>query len=105
MIDISDGLILDLHRIIVSSKKGAVLFASAIPKKRNVSLTHALYDGEDFELLFTLSPREAKKLERKKQLTTPMCRIGVITKKNSGITLIQTDGSKCKIKPKGYTHF
>ncbi|MFC1704585.1 thiamine-phosphate kinase [Candidatus Omnitrophota bacterium] len=105
MIDISDGLALDLHRIAESSKVGAKLFASAIPKKKNVSLTQALYDGEDFELLFTLSPREAQKLDRKKRLTTPLHMIGIIAKKSSGITLIQEDGTKRKIKPRGYTHF
>ncbi len=70
MIDISDGLSLDLARVCESSRVGARVFSKQIPvskaakalskKSGKPALTHALSDGEDYELLFTLSPKEAE---------------------------------------------
>ena len=54
MMDISDGLATDLRHILKASGVGAELDGSLIP--RNGTLEKALYDGEDFELLFTTSP-------------------------------------------------
>ncbi len=72
MIDISDGLALDLHRICEASHCGARLFAEKIPissaaitqsaQDGKSALDHALHDGEDFELLFTVSSEDGKKL-------------------------------------------
>jgi thiamine-monophosphate kinase len=61
MVDISDGLTRDLQHICRASNVGAVLYASAIPIHDDAMqmhdhlspLEHALYDGEDYELLFT----------------------------------------------------
>lgn len=63
MIDISDGLAADLHHLARASQVGAVVVADQIPistAARNqlgslTPLEHALSDGEDFELLFTLA--------------------------------------------------
>lgn len=59
MIDISDGLSGDLNHILKASRVGARLDYMSIPRQRRVSLSQALNDGEDFELLFTLSPKSA----------------------------------------------
>ena len=56
MMDISDGLATDLRHILKASGVGAELDRSAIPL--NGTLEQALYDGEDFELLFT-APADA----------------------------------------------
>jgi thiamine-monophosphate kinase len=74
MIDVSDGLALDLHRILDASSVGARLMGGKIPCSRDAGLCartsgkspleHALSDGEDFELLFTLSPQGAEALLR-----------------------------------------
>jgi thiamine-monophosphate kinase len=53
MMDISDGLATDLRHILKASGVGAELDSSKIP--RVGILEEALYDGEDFELLFTSS--------------------------------------------------
>lgn len=63
--DISDGLSLDLSRLCRESKVGAVLDSSLIPisaaaqrlaeQTGKDALYHALTDGEDFELLLTMS--------------------------------------------------
>ena len=59
MIDISDGLSGDLNHILKESQVGARLDTAFIPRYKGVSSSQALNDGEDFELLFTLSPKSA----------------------------------------------
>ncbi|MBH58111.1 MAG: hypothetical protein CMJ82_13120 [Planctomycetaceae bacterium] len=56
--DVTDGLVIDLHSILPGDL-GAVLYANSIPCREPSGdaasdLKHALYDGEDFELLFTV---------------------------------------------------
>ncbi len=60
MLDISDGLASDLQRLVESGHVGFDICSKKIPA--NGSLRAALTDGEDFELLFTVSPRDAGKL-------------------------------------------
>jgi thiamine-monophosphate kinase len=60
MMDISDGLATDLRHILKQSGVGAWLESDQVP--RNGSLDQALHDGEDFELLFTVSPENADEL-------------------------------------------
>jgi len=67
MIDISDGLAADLGHILRESKVGAVLSKETIPRRAKATLQQALSDGEDFELLFTLPPKEARKMNKRKQ--------------------------------------
>jgi thiamine-monophosphate kinase len=72
MLDVSDGLAADLNHICEESRCGAVLTAEAIPisdAARALSrasgkspLEHALGDGEDFELVFAVSPDAGRKL-------------------------------------------
>ncbi len=62
MMDISDGLSGDLNHILKASRVGARLDHASIPRHKGASLSQALNDGEDFELLFTLSPAKARAL-------------------------------------------
>ncbi|HVK14987.1 MAG TPA: thiamine-phosphate kinase, partial [Gemmataceae bacterium] len=64
MIDLSDGLAKDLHHICEESRCGAVLSADAIPRNTGCGLAEALGDGEDFELVFTVSPGDGGRLSR-----------------------------------------
>ena len=74
MIDVSDGLAADLNHILEESRCGAVLFAEAIPvapaavqlstSSGKTPLQHALGDGEDFELVFTVSPADGERILR-----------------------------------------
>jgi thiamine-monophosphate kinase len=64
MIDLSDGLSRDLRHICRESKVGALIDAEKVPIHPDVlrladsgsPLEHALHDGEDYELLFTIAP-------------------------------------------------
>jgi thiamine-monophosphate kinase len=50
-IDISDGLVIDLHSLSLESGVSAELHQ--IPLAKGATLNNALYKGEDYELLFT----------------------------------------------------
>ncbi len=63
MMDLSDGLAIDLPRLARASGCGFTLNEAAIPRTRGATLAQALGDGEDFELLFSIAPRQAAKLE------------------------------------------
>lgn len=104
MIDISDGLASDLGHILEQSKAGARLWAERIPCAKGASLNNALYDGEDFELLFTLKAGEAGKFMRKKH-PFRFIHIGEITRHKGKLVLAAGDGKEKRIPLKGYTHF
>ena len=98
MIDISDGLVLDLNRILKASSVGACIYEDAIPVSKDaLSVKNALYDGEDYELLFTMNAKDAAK--------TPFKIIGKIVDKNSGYKIVRSSGRKEDVKIKGYLHF
>ena len=86
MLDVSDGLVADLYHILEESHCGAVLNASTIPVSAAAAagtddrtpLQRALGDGEDFELLFTLSASEAERLLKRQDLPVPVSHIGEI---------------------------
>jgi thiamine-monophosphate kinase len=55
MMDLSDGVARDLPRLAMASGCGFLLDRESIPVTEGCGLKQALEDGEDFELLFTLS--------------------------------------------------
>jgi thiamine-monophosphate kinase len=104
MIDISDGLIIDLSHILQESRVGAVIYEGLIPQSRQSrNLKDALFTGEDFELLFTLSRKQAEKLFAK---NPDYCRpIGKIVEKDLGLRLCDRNGNEKIIRPMGFRHF
>ena len=108
MIDISDGLSSDLNRICRQSNVGAIINAERIPisdeaEKSEDPLDSALNDGEDFELLFTLSEKDCQKLLEKWDEAIAITEIGEIT--NTGkMQIKQADGQITDLQPSGYEH-
>lgn len=108
MIDISDGLSSDLRHLCTASAVGARIFADLLPFDENLKnlekdsariLKKALHGGEDFELLFTVKPSNAEKIEK---LLPSAARIGEITAKS--ILLVTNDGEK-DLTARGFRHF
>jgi thiamine-monophosphate kinase len=108
MIDISDGLSCDLNRICCRSKVGAVIDARLIPisdeaRIADNPLSSALNDGEDFELLFTLSKDDCQKLLDKWDNSLLITRIGEITSTQK-IQIKMPNGKITDLQIKGYDH-
>ncbi|MEO1857297.1 MAG: thiamine-phosphate kinase [Rubritalea sp.] len=79
MMDLSDGLAKDLPRMANTSGVSYAVDRSAIPCSDNCTITQALSDGEDYELLFTLSPELVGQLESDWPTDfPPLTRIGCI---------------------------
>jgi thiamine-monophosphate kinase len=109
MIDISDGLVGDLFHILKASRVGAVIYEDRIPRNTHkgqaVALEHALYDGEDYELLFTLRQAKAERLLKHRHPDLPFFAIGEITGHREQVVLVDRKGHKTRIERQGYTHF
>jgi len=107
MIDITDGLSLDLWRLCAGSKVGAELnerqlrgvisedARQAAASSGRTPLDHALTDGEDFELLMAVDGEVTG-------TDIPLFRIGRITA--SGLTIARDDGKVEPLEPRGYVH-
>ncbi len=104
MIDISDGLLTDCGHMATQSKLGAIIFEDFIPLNRNSTMTQALREGEDYELLFAMNPQRALLLQRAKK-PFRFYPIGVMTKYLKGINFYQRDGCLHRIKDKAFSHF
>jgi len=104
MIDISDGLVQDLSHILKASNVGAFIYEGLIPLDRQArNLEDALFMGEDFELLFTLASKDAKKLiSMRQKMFWP---IGEIVDKKYNLRLVDRRGKPRKLRIKGFRHF
>jgi len=107
MMDISDGLSGDLQHILEMSKAGAIIYEKYLPKAKGATTESALGEGEDFELLFTASKKEARRIIDKfsRISQTPVTCIGEIIKAGFGLIMIDKKRKPLQIKPKGYDHF
>jgi thiamine-monophosphate kinase len=114
--DISDGLSTDLARLCAASQVGANIWADKIPVvaipaaasktlgNRNLDpLQLALHRGEDYEILFTVPPRQVKKL-RNAPGSSALTPIGEITRTRK-INLVHHDGRDDSLKPSGWDPF
>ncbi|MBI3313497.1 MAG: thiamine-monophosphate kinase [Candidatus Omnitrophica bacterium] len=112
MIDISDGLIQDLEHILKSSGVGARIDFTRVPISKNAeelvrgnadkALRHALTDGEDFELLFTVRKHwrgSLKKAWKKYFPKVPLSEIGIVTAGKGKVI------NAPRLSKKGFTHF
>jgi thiamine-monophosphate kinase len=112
MMDLSDGLSTDLPRLCASSEVGARIEAAKIPtprispslRGRSLDLLElALHGGDDYELLFSVSPKQAKRIPRWHE-GVPITRIGEIAKRDS-IVLIKDNGHQVPLVNRGWDPF
>ncbi|MBI3322892.1 MAG: thiamine-monophosphate kinase [Candidatus Omnitrophica bacterium] len=109
MMDLSDGLWVDLGRLCRESRVGAVLELERIPRRPGCSLKQALTDGEDFELLLAVPEGEARRLERwaRGRLRCGLTRIGrVVRRAGKGpVALTGAAGRRGRVSFRGFRHF
>jgi thiamine-monophosphate kinase len=110
MIDVSDGLAADLHHVCEESGCGAVLRAESVPLTPEASrlddgrtpLEHGLSDGEDFELVFAVSPADGARLLRDQPVPgVTLSHIGECVE--AGFWL-EEGGRRRELEPRGYVH-
>jgi thiamine-monophosphate kinase len=116
MIDLSDGLAGDLRHLMQRGNVGAELLARAIPisraarrcagTERKTLLLAALTDGEDYELLFAASARDAVPLSDAWRKQFPKLRLSCIGKITAapGLALRDANGVRT-LEAHGYVHF
>ena len=115
MIDISDGLLIDLRRILTLSKLGATIYIPQLPlskefkqyqgKLKHNKIDFALKGGEDYELLFTSPQNKEKELLKLGQtLGVPINKIGEVNSSEELVILDQNHKSY-PIDDQGYDHF
>ncbi|MDX1637506.1 MAG: AIR synthase-related protein, partial [Balneolaceae bacterium] len=99
LIDLTQGLVSDLHQVTEASNVGAYIYQTALPiaietrqvadeMKEDVD-KYALYGGEDFELLFTLPENDVETLAEE---FDDFVVIGKITRREEGVKMQRQDG-------------
>jgi thiamine-monophosphate kinase len=85
MMDLSDGLGADLPRLARASHVGFEVDEAALPLNPACTTKQAISDGEDYELLFAISPKDSRSLLtrwRKQFPNLPLTRIGRLNRKS-----------------------
>lgn len=110
-IDISDGLSLDLDRLLAKSGVGCELNVDSIPihddavelskTSGRTPFQHAWSDGEDFELIVTMSQTDAENV-LSETFDTTLSKIGNTTSR-TGIWKLE-DGRHERLSPQGFVH-
>jgi thiamine-monophosphate kinase len=113
-IDISDGLIADLEKMINNQNLSYQINEYKIPiskilikimKDYKFKKSELISNGDDYQILFTASPGKARIIENKsKLLQVKITKIGKIISGSKKSSIIDQKGKQILIKNKGYTH-
>lgn len=108
--DISDGLASEANELAKAGGVGIKIHADLIPLSPQLveaaaifgrrPLDYALFGGEDFELVFTISPEKFEQITYRGGLTV----VGEVTGQEHGVALI-AGGAARPLEPRGYNHF
>jgi thiamine-monophosphate kinase len=111
MIDVSDGVSSDLMHICKQSGTGAIIEETGIPIHTDAKmmalkfeidpLNCALNGGEDYELLFTINPKDLEQI----RLLPDLYIMGEITGKSEGVKLHTSGGKIHDLFAQGWKHF
>jgi thiamine-monophosphate kinase len=114
-IDVSDGLSLDLARLMAASGTAAVVDLDAVPIHPDAiryaarsgdgrsPLDHALADGEDFELLLAMPAADARALVADPPAGLAPAIIGAV-EAGSGLVARDAAGDRRPLEPHGFVH-
>ena len=113
-IDISDGLIADLEKMINNQNLSYQINEYKIPisnilttviKNLKLKKSQLISHGDDYQILFTASPSKARIIENKsKLLQVKITKIGKIISGSKNSLIIDQKGKQILIKNKGYAH-
>ena len=113
-IDISDGLIDDLEKMMNKQKLSYKILEEKIPisnnlfnyiKKNNLKKTDFISNGDDYQILFTASADKSRIISTtSKNLGIKISKIGKIGLNNKKSLIIDQKGEHLLIKKQGYKH-
>lgn len=107
MIDVSDGLSLDLSRLCAASGARARIRIADLPAGPRALPEEVLGGGEDYELLATLPSAQAAgaaRAEIGEAFGVPLSDIGEI-EEGRGLVAVEVDGQEHPLTPDGWDHF
>ena len=108
MMDLSDGLAADLPRLARASRCGFTLDETLLPITPGCTLKQALSDGEDFEMLIALSPKDAAGIEPKWRRAfgkLPLTRIGRVAPHSTLPSTSSGPFGNTQLSSHGHDHF
>ena len=113
-VDISDGLIADLEKLINKQKLSYNLFLEKIPISKNLEKLIKLKKlnkknffskGDDYQILFTANSSKSRIISKlSKTLNIKITKIGKICSISQKSQIIDQKGKKIRLKDKGYYH-
>ena len=113
-IDVSDGLIGDLEKMINKQNLSYVLYENNIPisnsllnliKRKKLNKSNLVSNGDDYQVLFTASPIKSGIIyNTSKNLGIKITKIGKINSGSRKSIVIDQKGKQMLLKNKGYTH-
>ena len=113
-IDISDGLIADLEKLINKQNFSYKIYLKNIPISKNLKklLTLKKYkkkslvsNGDDYQVIFTSNPSKSRIISKTAEyLGIKISKIGKIRSKSLKSLIIDENGNKTAFKSKGYYH-
>ena len=113
-IDISDGLVDDLEKMINNQKLSYEIWQEKVPisknlqsylRKNNYKKSNFISNGDDYQILFTASPDKARIIKNtSKKLGVKISRIGIIRPNNQKSLFVGEKGQHLLLKNSGYKH-
>ena len=114
-IDISDGLLIDLNKMINAQKLSSEIYYDKIPissklkiflSKNSLKKSKFIFNGDDYQILFTANKSKRDKIDKISKITkTKISRIGkILSKKKFKIRLLKAHKVLYFTKIPGYEH-
>jgi len=113
-IDISDGLLADLDKMINNQNLSYKLFLNKVPSSKNFlqvlkikrfSKKNYISNGDDYQILFTASQSKRRIIKNtSKETNQRITRIGKIFKNSGKSLVVDLNNTVIKLKNKGYLH-